>query len=363
MSKSYTAKDFLKTEKIISFSPQDVLSKALSALSSSHDASFILDDSGVLLGAVNPYYAQFQGRFPPETKLKRVLSMPPKLSLNSSLPEILHNMVESKIYFLPVVDASQKLLGIVSLRRVLKFLLKDAEVVHFLEKHLQPRKPHVVTKDALLSQARLLLKKGRCSRLPVVNESGTLIGLLTRFDLKGILSQPIEPHRSSLSGQKKHVLAQPVSDYMQKLVYTYPASTSIERIFDVMRLNKIGSVVLVDALNKPTGIITYRDILETILLMYQDESVSLKTDLPHDFGYISEFKTLLKEELRKLPKDFPLKRIEARLVAGKNRDQSDKWFELSISVHSARMVVSAKQRSEGWRKAMQLTFGKIVAQL
>jgi CBS domain-containing protein len=272
-------------------------------------------------------------------------------------------MVESKIYFLPVVDTSNKLLGIVSFRRVMKYLLKDPAILSFLEKHLIPREPETITKDTTLSQARLLLKKGRCSRLPVVNESGTLIGLLTRFDLKGILSQPTEPHRLSLSGQKKNVLSQPVADYMHKMVYTCSQGTSVDRIFDVMRVNTIGSIVLVDSTNKPTGIVTYRDILETILHLFQDTTLPIKTDVPNDFAYTDEFKAVLTEELAKLPKDLPLLRIEARLVAGKNRDQSDKWFELSLVLHTPKRVVSAKQRSEGWRKVIQLTVEKMYAQL
>ena len=122
MSKLYTARDFLKTEKIISFSPDDTLSKALSSLWSSHDAAFVLTDKGLLLGAVNPYNASIHGRFPPETKLKRCMLMPPKITLSTPLFTIVRDMLESKIYFLPVADEKGKLLGIVSFRRILKFL-------------------------------------------------------------------------------------------------------------------------------------------------------------------------------------------------------------------------------------------------
>lgn len=362
MSKLYTAKDFLKTEKVISFSPEDVLSRALFALSSSHDACFVLDDKGILLGAVNPYYAQFHGSFPPETKLKRCMSMPPKLSPQTKLPQILHNMLESKIYFLPVVDERDKLLGIVSFRRILKFLLQEDRVLQFLKEHLKPRKPQLVTKDITVAKARSLLKNSQHSRLPVVNEAGTLIGLLTRFDLRGILSEPAQPNRSSRVGQKKTALKQPISDYMQKLIVTAPEKSSIDEVFNILRANKVGSVVLVDSHNKPTGVIAYRDILENILHFFLETRFSFLLDTPKDFRYRDELKTLVVSKLLTLQNSMGFTKVDGRLTIGKGMDQSDKWFELSLRLSTPRQDFSAKQRGVGWRKATALTLEKIQAQ-
>src|SRR3989344_3190586 len=94
-----TARELLKTTGIILASPDDLLGSVLSRLGRSHDVAFVVQGE-LLLGVVNPHYVLFKKNFPPETKVKHCLFHPPKLSLDSSLWDIITIMRESRLYFL-----------------------------------------------------------------------------------------------------------------------------------------------------------------------------------------------------------------------------------------------------------------------
>lgn len=361
MSKLYTAKDFLKTEKVISFSSDDSLSRAIAALSSSHDAAFVVDDKKHLLGAVNPYYAQFSGRFPPETKLKRCMMMPPKLSLSSKLPEILRNMLESKIYFLPVLDENDVLLGIVSFRRMLKTLIKDPILLNAMQKKLIIRPAIGVLKDLSLSKAREALRKSKTSRLPVVSKTGGLIGLVTRFDLRESLIESVDSNRSNRSGQKVKALSYPISDLMVKNVITEHQSASLPSILDKMRVNRVGSIILVDDANKPTGIVAYRDVLKSLIESLKQRQLPIILNTPSDFDYRDAFEKIFRKKLLQTTRNY-INSVEVTLTSGKDVDGSDKWFELSVRIETTDGLIKATERADGWRKVLHTTMKKLAAQ-
>ena len=362
MSKLYTARDFLKTEKIISFSPDDTLSKALSSLWSSHDAAFVLTDKGLLLGAVNPYNASIHGRFPPETKLKRCMLMPPKITLSTPLFTIVRDMLESKIYFLPVADEKGKLLGIVSFRRILKFLTRDNRLWPLIQNNIMSRKVFTVTKDISLAQARALLKSKQTSRLPVVNNQGRLIGLLTRFDLRQAYSDPSDAQRNPRLGQKKKALSYPIEGFYKTQVITELNTAPVADMVETMRVSKVGSVVLVDGDDKPVGMAAYRDIMKAILRSLPGGSIHFQVKIPTGFTDQKTFEESLLITLQRHFKGEALLGVEGRLSRGKDVDDSAKWYELSLYVSTGRATYAGKQRADGWRKVLTATVAKLAAQ-
>lgn len=363
MSKLYTAKDFLKKENIISFSPDDVLSKALASLRSSHDAGFVLDEKGVLLGAINPYYAVFQSKYPPQTKLRRAMIMPPKLTDSDKLSVILRNMLESKIYFLPVVNRKDQLLGIISFRRILKTLFADPQMISYVEKNILPDKPVTIPKQTTVAQAREIMKKAKTSRLCVVDGKGVLTGLLTRYDLMGILTEPTQSSRSSRVGQKKHLLTQRASDYMQNLVVTQASGTPILSLFALMRQKRIGSIVLVNDAHQPTGVISYRTILKSVLKKLNRFTFRLNLTTPKDFSYRDELYRILQQHFARLGQKAPVKHVESILSIGRRPDQSLRWYELRVKLGSSSRSTTIRERADGWRRAVAQALSKLKTNL
>ena len=111
---------------------------------------------------------------------------PVTLTPDATIGEALRIMKENKIGGIPIIDAQSKLVGILT-NRDLRFETNYAQKVGA-----------VMTKDNLitapegtdLKKAELIFKKNKIEKLPVVNKSGKLIGLVTFGDILKLKSHP-----------------------------------------------------------------------------------------------------------------------------------------------------------------------------
>ena len=130
-----------------------------------------------------------------------------------------------------------------------------------------------VNKDKDFSEVEKLFVNQHIRHLPVVNDSGTLVGLMTKRDLYKTLSP-----RKSLSGEANesldHIVESEGVYYSRRLldefilekimnveVCTLLPEDSVGQAVRIMFQNKFGSVVIVDREKKVQGIITRFDIL------------------------------------------------------------------------------------------------------
>ncbi len=111
---------------------------------------------------------------------------PVTLSPDATIGEALKLMKENKIGGIPIVDAGHKLVGILT-NRDLRF-----------ETHFKAKVSTVMTKDNLitapegtdLKKAELIFKKNKIEKLPVVDKTGKLLGLVTFSDILKLKSHP-----------------------------------------------------------------------------------------------------------------------------------------------------------------------------
>ncbi|UAY51743.1 IMP dehydrogenase [Ferruginibacter albus] len=111
---------------------------------------------------------------------------PVTLTPDATIGEALRLMKENKIGGIPVVDAQHKLVGILT-NRDLRF-----------ETHYESKVGSIMTKDNLitapegtnLKKAEAIFKQNKIEKLPVINKSGILIGLITFSDILKLKSHP-----------------------------------------------------------------------------------------------------------------------------------------------------------------------------
>ena len=111
---------------------------------------------------------------------------PVTLHPDATIGEALRLMRENKIGGIPIVDTNHKLVGILT-NRDLRF-----------ETHYKDKVSTVMTKENLitapegtdLKKAELIFKKNKIEKLPVVNKSGKLLGLITFSDILKLKSHP-----------------------------------------------------------------------------------------------------------------------------------------------------------------------------
>lgn len=358
------AKDLIKTEQIVKGTINETLSQALSRLSRSHDALFVFDDTNAYKGIINPYYTTFTSRYPGETKLETCLFKPPLLSYNTSIWDIAHLMAESKIYYLPVIERGE-FAGIVTINRVLRAMLAH---LGRERNDLIPSTKTVITirDNASIQQAHTLMKDHHVSRLPVVNELGKLVGIVTRFDIREAFATPKEKQTFlSRSGEKESALKQSVSAYYKKMVYTAQKHTTAEEIFRLMVTHNIGSVVVVDASHKPTGIISTHDVLKMISSLRPKNDSDITIHTPEDFIDKTALVAASEELLKKLSR-FTHKqgKLEVILECDKNAAGKPRHYAIKLLLHTPNgETFMATDTQFDWTYALQAAGKKLKHQV
>ena len=123
-------------------------------------------------------------------KVKRsengMISDPVTLSKDHTLGEAKDLMAQYKISGLPVVDAEQKLIGIITNRDVKYQENLEAKVETLMTKE------NLVTsgKNTTLEEAKEILLKNRVEKLPIVDAENKLIGLITIKDIDNQMEYP-----------------------------------------------------------------------------------------------------------------------------------------------------------------------------
>jgi len=107
-------------------------------------------------------------------------------------------------------------------------------------------KPITVSPDKTIFEAEQLMSKYHISGIPVVDENGKLIGILTNRDLR------FEPNRSL-----------PVSQLMTKEnLISAPIGTTLEKAESILHKYRIEKLPVVDKNGILKGLITYKDIMK-----------------------------------------------------------------------------------------------------
>lgn len=106
--------------------------------------------------------------------------------------------------------------------------------------------PVVVKKDATVADAKELMKKYRIGGIPVIDDQGILIGIITNRDLR---------FENNLNRKIEEVMT-------KENLITTKKGTSLSQAEKILQEYKIEKLPVVDKKNKLVGLITYRDIIK-----------------------------------------------------------------------------------------------------
>ncbi len=123
--------------------------------------------------------------------------------------------------------------------------------------------PYTITKDVVISKAVEIMRKNHFHRLPIVDEQGRLIGLVTG----GLVEEQSGANSTSLSIYELNYLLSKtkVADIMIKDVKTISQDGFVEVAAQTMLDNEISCLPVVDDDNKVIGIITDKDIFQAFV--------------------------------------------------------------------------------------------------
>jgi len=147
-------------------------------------------------------------------------------------------------------------------------------MAELLAKDIMTKKVITISKDATLAELAKLLIKNKISGVPVVDEKGELVGIVTEADLiikESNLPFPLsfsfaflESYESYTKSTKEYLETR-VKEVMSTNVKTAREDMPISKVVNIMINNNINRLPILNNDGKLTGIITRADIIKSII--------------------------------------------------------------------------------------------------
>jgi len=154
------------------------------------------------------------------------------------------------------------------------------------------RNPVTVTADVPITEALRLMRDRQVRRLPVLDQEGNLIGIVSEKDLLYASPSPA----TSLSIYEMHYLLSRlrVQELMTTEVITVTADTLLEEAARIMVDHKIGGLPVTEG-RKLLGIITQTDIFEVLLEQFgaRQKGLRLSLEIPERKGEMARITTAI----------------------------------------------------------------------
>lgn len=123
--------------------------------------------------------------------------------------------------------------------------------------------PISVTPDTSMMRAAKTIKDKAVHMLPVVDDAGKVVGVVTDRDLK----EASPSKATTLDVHELYYLLSEikVKDIMTSKVYSLTPEDTVERAAVLMREKRIGGLPIVDGENRLQGVITESDVLDVLI--------------------------------------------------------------------------------------------------
>lgn len=152
--------------------------------------------------------------------------------------------------------------------------------------------PVTIPADTPITEALRVMRQHHVRRLPVLNEEGRLIGIVSEKDLLYASPSPA----TSLSIYEMHYLLSQlkVTEVMTASVITVPPDTPLEEAARIMADHKIGGLPVVEG-DRLVGIITETDIFEVFLELLggRMKGLRLTLEIPERKGEMARLTTAI----------------------------------------------------------------------
>lgn len=220
----------------------------------------ILDDDEKFLGMVTRHSLIDSVKSPQTTKLHTLMFKPHTLKEDDDLETAIEFMLALSVESLPVVNAKQKVLGVV----VIEDILEQVDASGLRAADVMSSSPVTINQGANVANAITIMKNHGISRLIVVDDSGKLVGLVSTSDLLDKAFLPNEKlGKKSYRYEQNPYADLPVSSVMTKNVITCTSDTDINTVVDRMLKHNVRTIPVVED-GIPTGLVTRKHILKLV---------------------------------------------------------------------------------------------------
>ncbi|MFD1643153.1 CBS domain-containing protein [Halohasta litorea] len=210
-----------------------------------------------------------------DTKASVLMTSAPRVDHHEDIREVARLLVEGDVRIAPVFRG-ETLAGIITTDAILTAVLGNLDAL--VVEQIYTEAVIDITAKASVGQAINRLREHGISRLPVVDDDGSLDGVITTHDIVDFVVRDHErQHKGDRSGDRDRMLDLPVENLMSSPVVTATPAESVETIVERMFDNDISGLVVTTGDTKGTvdGVITKTDVLRA-LTFTEEESMDVQ---------------------------------------------------------------------------------------
>lgn len=164
-----------------------------------------------------------------------------------------------------------------------------------LVKNWMTREVITLTPDRSMMKAAKLLKEKNIGRLPIVNDDGELVGIVSDRDVK----EASPSKATTLDMHELYYLLSEIKlkDIMTRKILTVTEDDTVEKAAVLLQENKIGGLPVVDSENKCIGIITNTDVFKVLIEItgVRHGGIQMGLKLSNDPGFLGPVLDYLKD--------------------------------------------------------------------
>jgi predicted transcriptional regulator/ribosome-associated translation inhibitor RaiA len=283
----------------------------------------------------------------------------PKLDRYEDVRETARMLVEGGTKVAPVFQEGE-LYGIVSQNGILRAVLENLD--HLTVGDIYTENVISIHEDEGVGKAINNLREHGVSRLPVVNDNGYLVGMVTTHDIADVVvREGDKPTRGERSGDIERVLDLPVDDVMNSPVRTTTTSRSVKSAVEEMLDQNFGGLVVTpdDDDRIVAGVVTKTDVLRA--LTYTEEE-----QMDVQITNIALLETLSREDIRESITevadkygDMQVQHAHVRFHEHKEKLRGTPLIQCQIRLRTNKGQVAGSGEGYGAENAFQVAMDKL----
>ncbi len=298
----------IMSRDVISVSPDDSIVTFMSAMEKEHiHEAPVINEKKKLLGMVRfDSLVKKSVADPVKQKIKSIIDfMPPALKPDQTIEEAADVLFKSGLRATPVVE-NGKVVGIVSIWDILE-AVSGSKTFRQTKVENVMSVAEVISKDADIGTARVIMRERHISRLPVVDDNGKLVGIVTVHDLLKAFKQPKEKMAwYSMAAEMERVVSLPVSNLMNDRPQTISKNDSLTDAINLMiKYGTSGAVVTEN--NAPVGVVTIKDLFEVYVSGFAKKGIYYQvTGLEGEDDVVDTVHRMVGDTFKKIESVIPI---------------------------------------------------------